>query len=623
MGATETAMLTVGAGDGKINVGTIDPPYTINGEKYATYLSGMVGQKEEVTGSVRTENYIPGVGYATTLDFSSAAQASDLWLFAKVTNLRSQMNNLVVLLSPAANTRSWYTIDPNAYTVTIYSSKPSVVSYRLTAPRFDTQKWKNTRDSGVSGFVLNDGKELALSGSGDVIGEYASPLSTLTIQTHDEAGSPVYDIVTAAGEIVREVAAYAQVVIGQLRAGTITTRDLVADRISVGGQTLRDYILDVVRTSDIPSSILTPVGDVYTEGNLTARSATISGELSASSVVGDLGHLGNLEVEADATISGALYADRITTKFGDINQKLEEIEASVSAVSNQQTAINNQPPPPESSESALLALGATIQGDTDTHVEITKDITLTKSLAVFGETLLGQTTIAGSLLVDGIIHLAGDTIQTNTSTLYLQKDRLAALDIMGGVVVVNTLGNVIINGNMNITGDLAVRGVLGTSNLQALDDTLSINLAHVDPSSTTSGFARLNILGRNNAVVTSIDAEGNIQTNANISARSATISGTLAINKLTIPTNFVGDLTASESAQLDATIGTGVIPAGLTSISIANTFVTDKSLIYITPVSSTGNQVLYILDKLPGVSFTVALDTPLTTNAEFNWWIVN
>jgi hypothetical protein len=61
----------------------------------------------------------------------------------------------------------------------------------------------------------------------------------------------------------------------------------------------------------------------------------------------------------------------------------------------------------------------------------------------------------------------------------------------------------------------------------------------------------------------------------------------------------------------------------MTSITIANTRVTADSLIYITPVSSTDNQVLYVLDKLPGASFTVALDSPLSQPAEFNWWIIN
>ena len=55
--------VTVGNGTGKIDVGTVDPPYTINGEKYATYMSGMIGVKEEVTGTLTTNEYLEGVGF--------------------------------------------------------------------------------------------------------------------------------------------------------------------------------------------------------------------------------------------------------------------------------------------------------------------------------------------------------------------------------------------------------------------------------------------------------------------------------------------------------------------------------------------------------------------------------
>jgi cytoskeletal protein CcmA (bactofilin family) len=366
--------------------------------------------------------------------------------------------------------------------------------------------------------------------------------------------------------------------------------------------------------------------------------ATVSGELSASSVISDLGtfgnikvnadatvagklSLGNLEVSTDATIDGTLYADRVTTKFGDINEKLETIEASVSAISNIQPT--PYPPQSESSTSALLALGATLLGDTDSHVEISKDITLTQSLAVFGETLLGKTSIAGTLLVNGTIRIADDSIDTSGSTLYLQKDRLANLDIMGGTIVVNTLGNVVINGNLNLTGDLTVGGVLGVNHIRAANGDLTIDLPQTNPDSTTSGFAKLIVIGANNQTVASIDANGNISSEGNITARSATISGDLSVSKLAIPAFSEGNLSATDSANTSSTIGQGTLLAGLRSITIANTRVTAQSLIYITPITSTGNQVLYVSDKVPGLSFTVAIDSPLSAPVEFNWWIIN
>ena len=117
----------------------------------------------------------------------------------------------------------------------------------------------------------------------------------------------------------------------------------------------------------------------------------------------------------NATFSGTLYADRIVTKFGDLQGAISSLEASLSS------SLASNSPQPDASASALFALGATVNGETQNHIEITKDITLTQSLAVFGDTLLGETTIGGSLMVDGIIRIAGSNIETIGSTLYLQK----------------------------------------------------------------------------------------------------------------------------------------------------------------------------------------------------------
>jgi hypothetical protein len=145
---------------------------------------------------------------------------------------------------------------------------------------------------------------------------------------------------------------------------------------------------------------------------------------------------------------------------------------------------------------------------------------------------------------------------------------------------------------------------------------VSIDLTQ-GPQATPSGFAQLLIKGANNQTVAAIDASGSASftgtlTSDTLNTRQASVSGELNIDKLNIANQTGG-----------ATIGQGVMPAGFRTITIANTRITDQSLIYVTPVSSTANQVLYILDKVPGTSFTVALDQPVSLNVEFNWWIIN
>lgn len=163
-------------GTAKINVGTIDPPYTINGEQYATYLSGMTGQKEETTGEIRVTcplrqssseaSNAQRVTCETSIDFGTQEKGSDLWLFAKTANIKNNFDKLTVLLTPAFDGKVWYEKDAQNNVLKVFAIPATSyplqdtsfsVSYRLTAPRFDSAKWLNTRNEpGVDGFIIND-----------------------------------------------------------------------------------------------------------------------------------------------------------------------------------------------------------------------------------------------------------------------------------------------------------------------------------------------------------------------------------------------------------------------------------------------------------------------------------
>ncbi|MDO8469391.1 MAG: hypothetical protein Q7S84_00005, partial [bacterium] len=156
--ANISGMLTVGGLTvNKATLNTIDPPYTIGGKRYATYGLAMTGVKEETTGKVtlqQTTNNKQQTTYSYTIGFSEPAEGSDLWLFAKTTNLAKHFDQMAVLLTPAFDGRVWYEADPATLTLTVYavpsqltnqSTSRLTVSYRLTAPRFDSAEWLNTR----------------------------------------------------------------------------------------------------------------------------------------------------------------------------------------------------------------------------------------------------------------------------------------------------------------------------------------------------------------------------------------------------------------------------------------------------------------------------------------------
>ena len=136
----------------------------------------------------------------------------------------------------------------------------------------------------------------------------------------------------------------------------------------------------------------------------------------------------------------------------------------------------------------------------------------------------------------------------------------------------------------------------------------------------------------NDTVVATIDASGSARFAGDVEARRATFAGTVAadtfvasgsatVGKLNIA--LTDQTTATDSAIPTNTVGTGLLPANFTEATILSGQIAEDSLVYLTPLSSTGNQVLYVKEKLPGVGFIVAIDSPLTTPINFNWWIIN
>lgn len=155
-GVDNPADLVVGGGVGKIDAGTVDPVYTIGGTRYATYMAGMTGVKEETTGQVSLKCKGKSEKCSTVIDFKNVKEGSDLWLFSRTANLKKNFSALVALLTPAFDGRVWYEKDDGALKLTVYGTQAGEVSYRLTAPRFDFETWTNLAHDGEhAGFNLD------------------------------------------------------------------------------------------------------------------------------------------------------------------------------------------------------------------------------------------------------------------------------------------------------------------------------------------------------------------------------------------------------------------------------------------------------------------------------------
>jgi len=152
-----------GGSNSELDVGTVDPLYTIGGKRYATYMSGMTGVKEETSGVLTLDKNSAGL-FMAKLDFAQSPEGSDLWLFGRTTDIinnQEHFNKVSCLLTSNFSGEVWYEKDWESKAITIFarpanSKREGVeVSYRLTAPRFDNDSWNNYSNSDNEGFNLD------------------------------------------------------------------------------------------------------------------------------------------------------------------------------------------------------------------------------------------------------------------------------------------------------------------------------------------------------------------------------------------------------------------------------------------------------------------------------------
>ncbi len=233
-------------------------------------------------------------------------------------------------------------------------------------------------------------------------------------------------------------------------------------------------------------------------------------------------------------------------------------------------------------------------------IDPSNDVKIESNVTIYGVTTLAQTIIAGPVTQDGTFLIDdGNSINVLGGTLYIQNKGTGGIDLLAGKVTIDTLGNAVFEGNLTVKGALFA-GLIKPP--EGTDLTVDI------------GFGKLLARGANGEAVFSLDASG-----------SAQFTGDLAASSFKV----IRDVVAAEPdlngvIVSTASAGLAQINAGTKEVTIQSPFVSEKSLIYLTPVGSTENQVLYLARTKPEEqTFTVGIDLIQTKVLKFNWWIVN
>lgn len=656
--ANTSGNLSINGGAGtltadKITVNTIDPPYWINGNKYATFVPSIIGVKEEIAKTVRLGATTNPKLYQYVIDFDNLTEGSEMWLFSRVIDLDQNMENLTVLLSSDSDSRVFYKKDLANRRLIFFGNTPAEVSFRLTAPRFDHAEHPHiatdTDEHGLrpGNYVLGNTPGGALPvAEADLLAQ----LNAAETFTLDDLGdlqldvtltatpeTSTFSLLDAQNQLIERFTAYTQAVIGKLRAGVIQTEHLSAESIAAPLATI-----STLTTTNLTAETATISGTTQL-GSLLAKTATISGSLTTDSLVvqtasvssARMNYLEAKVAELDtaratsftaltATISGTLYAENIA----DFDQKVANTFRQPSLLAS--LFGENEPDLPPPVVSAPASSAATLQRSL-AELDLSESDIVINPAAVFIKNyfeVAGNSYFAGSVGIgtdlvigDGLRlsqnELAYNPTNGDSTVFKIQPSGAGRLELMAGRLTVDEVGGV------TITGDLRVAGAFTVE-----EDFVASGSALFKQGLLSQG--NIEMLNAEGARVATLSANGAFSTTATVSAQTITASGVGSFGSLKLGSEVLTS-TGSGTITTSQPTGKAKLSAGQTEITLKSQLISPQTLIYVTPFGSTNNQVLFVKSQTAENletsdaegEFKVAVDSPLAQDVEFTWWIVN
>jgi hypothetical protein len=433
--------------------------------------------------------------------------------------------------------------------------------------------------------------------------------------------------------------------IANLTSEQITTDNLTVESASVSGSLSSDVaMIDQLSTTSITSTGATSLGSLMAQtatisGTLTAENLEVAGSTRLAILEAQQATLGDVRAQTadlmNATVSGTLYAENIYDLSGKIAAALQE-------PSIMDIITNNLPEPlpeadPVSVYDTVESAGYTINPDmlaiTGSEISLADgDVLLTaqaayveKYLQVNGLAYIAQSLGVGEDIILGTTTTISDRSLAFTPTtaedsiFYFQPSGLGTLDFLAGTMTIES-GAVAINGSLNVAGTTQTETLL-TNLIQPADfgNPFQVQVAGASSQSGEIKQSRFEIINELGTPVATISAEG-----------KANFAGGIGIGSDSLNP---ADVASGSSATIgtNKTSGKARLQAGVNQITIETEQITEASLIYVTPVGSTQNQVLYVKSQTaenPATSekegqFVVGFDQAIGTDVNFNWWIVN
>ncbi|MDD4135994.1 MAG: hypothetical protein PHN66_02915, partial [Candidatus Shapirobacteria bacterium] len=390
----------------------------------------------------------------------------------------------------------------------------------------------------------------------------------------NEIEAAQYSLTDSMGNIINRIGQYSQLFAAKINAGLISTENLISKNLVSNKIITNDLVSPKANIDHLTSTDIQTtsiVANEITTDNLTAKEATVS-TLYADNIISKEGSIGEL----------------MTAKVSALREELKQLVETQHDASPSGTITGSSILSQSSSWSMNIASdSAKITGD----LELGNNLIVGANLTVHGDTQLGNAFISGTFTA-GEIAIKDNFIETTNTALYIQPSQTGSVHIMGDTLVIAEDGNIQINGNLTVSGSLM-------ANLIVADQIQANKLTANEVSSNEIKIA------------------------------------TDSAQTIVAESGFGQIATSSAKLTSNATAGTATLPANKTEIVIINNKITPNSMVYLTPVGSTNNQVPYIKTKMvyseaeltadPTLQnyFTIALDNYLDKDIDINWWIIN
>lgn len=319
----------------------------------------------------------------------------------------------------------------------------------------------------------------------------------------------------------------------------------------------------------------------------------------------------------------SLVSAKIKAGFGGFNQVETKV---ISPVADSNLIIDLQPD--NSKASSELA----IKGQNDevvAKVDGLGNAEFKGSVKSSGLEVINDATVSGTLYADKIesnklkeIENLLAEVESNQNLLNQSASWQTNTATESGQFT-TVIANSIETKDLFATGQVAFNSLLvsngiTTKSVDSLVETLSIQSLASAPVEIMAGKIAIDIEG-NTKFLGNVEIAGNLKVDSDTNLKTATIESLVVASSQEATVS--GTVNPGEIST-NATAGKAVLPENVTDIKIVNSKITDKTLIYVTPLSSTENKVLYVKSKENG-SFTVGFNESIPTAVEFNWWIID